>query len=253
MSDDPSYSLGDTSLARLRPGDLREGWRNWLEAGEPASFPEEPESPLANVHTLKPFEPAWLGRLTLEFERFNAWTEAQGEIVDPPNSMHAYGVPLVQMGLDSLANDLLDQVIRPLAKRFYANQGGADLTGQYSFTVEYGDGGDFDLDLHVDDAAVTANLCLPGDFEGSELIFEGLRCPQHWRMPPTAEEVQSVQHDPGTLLLHLGGHRHRVEPIAAGRRLGLILWAAGPAHGMERFDARLAPNWCGICADLKRP
>jgi hypothetical protein len=243
-----TFRLADAALARLDPNDLRDPWRAWFANGGAGELPEAAHSPIGHVHVVRPFEHAWLARLQAEFERYAQWHASHEDAAEPPNSMHSYGVPLEAVGLDGLAQDLLEQVVRPLAAHLYADQGGARLTGQYAFTVEYSDRGDFDLDLHVDDAAVTANLCLPGTFEGAELVFEGLRCPPHAQLPALRGEVRSVTLEPGTLLLHLGAHRHRVTPIAGGCRQGLILWAAGPAHGMTGYDTRLARAWCGVCA-----
>ena len=247
------FQLADAALARLAQGDLREPWRRWLAGGGAGDLPAGGRTPLDHVHVVRPFEDAWLARLQAEFERYADWHASEDDSAEPPNSMHSYGVPLEAMGLNGLAQDLLEQVVRPLAARLYADQGGARLTGQYAFTVEYSDRGDFDLDLHVDDAAVTANLCLPGSFEGAELVFEGLRCPPHAQLPGPPDEVRSVTLEPGTLLLHLGAHRHRVTPIEGGCRQGLILWAAGPAHGMAGYDTRLAREWCGICSARTAP
>ncbi|MHC4377814.1 MAG: 2OG-Fe(II) oxygenase family protein [Planctomycetota bacterium] len=241
------FQLADVELAKLAASDLREPWRAWFAGGGAGELPEAARSPLGHVFVLRPFEDAWLARLATEFERYAQWHASQDEAAEPPNSMHSYGVPLEAMDLDALAQDMFEQVVRPLAARLYAQQGGGRLTGQYAFTVEYSDRGDFDLNLHVDDAAVTANLCLPGTFEGAELVFEGLRCPPHAQLPGPPAEIQPVTLEPGSLLLHLGAHRHRVTPIESGCRQGLILWAAGPAHGLAGYDARLAREWCGIC------
>ena len=38
---------------------------------------------------------------------------------------------------------------------------------------------DIGLGFHIDDSLVTINLCLNDSFIGSDIVFEGIRCPIH--------------------------------------------------------------------------
>lgn len=190
---------------------------------------------------------AWTGRLLEEVERWEA-ALLRGEVSgEPPNSMHRYGVPLEQMGLASLGGLLLARGLAARMERAFPGTG--PLTDSHAFIVRYGAGGDDGLDLHVDDSDVTLSLCLGGRFEGSGLQFEGVRCGLHLDYPARPEEISIVPHRPGEGVLHLGKRRHRVLPITAGSRVGLILWARRPGsreHFEEEAEAGRCPTACGV-------
>ncbi len=83
------------------------------------------------------------------------------------------------------------------------------------------------LDFHVDDSAVTLNVCLGTEFTGGQLYFGGIRCAAHvGSTPPKDDEEIYLDHQIGTACIHLGNHRHRALPITSGRRLNLILWVS---------------------------
>jgi len=83
------------------------------------------------------------------------------------------------------------------------------------------------LDFHVDDAAVTLNVCLGTEFTDGQLYFGGIRCSPHVSATkPRDDEEIYLEHQVGTACLHLGNHRHRALPISSGRRLNLILWVS---------------------------
>ena len=161
----------------------------------------------------------------------------------PPNSMHRYGAVLGELGLGELLRELRTQLVAPLAAERFADVGGAELDGEYGFLAEYGgEDGDDELGFHVDDSAVTLNLCLGERFSGSELYFRGLRCDEHRQTRPTPNEVFEFEHEAGTAILHAGRHRHGVHPLLRGRRRNLILWCqAAPA----KAAAQRCQPWCG--------
>ena len=183
----------------------------------------------------------WTGRLLEEVERWEA-ALLRGEVrEEPPNSMHRYGAPLERLGLAALGDRLL---ARGLAARMELSfPGTGPLTESHAFIVRYGAGGDDGLDLHVDDSDVTLSLCLGGRFSGSGLQFEGVRCGLHLDHPARPEEISTVAHRPGEGVLHLGKRRHRVLPITAGSRVGLILWARR-SGSRERFEAEADAGRC---------
>jgi len=84
------------------------------------------------------------------------------------------------------------------------------------------------LELHVDDAEITLNLCLgarasasatdnPQDsrgFTGGELQFGGQRCQMHQNTILLEEEQFQLDHVPGVAVLHMGAHRHAALPLS---------------------------------------
>lgn len=190
----------------------------------------------------------WCRRMAREVRAYEAALRAGARAVEPPNSMHQYGIPLEAMGLGGLGMALFHGPLWERSRALLPGVSGA-LHRVTGFVVRYGEGGDLDLGQHVDDADATLSLCLEGDAEGSEVIFEGLRCGLHLDHPLRPGERFAYAHRPGQAVLHSGKHRHRVAPIRRGTRLGLILWARALAS-RERFEAAAAaghcPAWCGL-------
>ncbi len=164
---------------------------------------------------------------------------------EPPNSMHDHGVDLVPLGFGPRLDALLLR-LQPLLARLYPHFDGAHLDAHHSYLVEYGRDLDESLAWHADDSEVTLNLCLGEEFSGAELTFLGLRCREHMQTRPKPEEVLSIEHEPGTLILHAGLHRHRVEPIVSGTRRNLIVWARSTR--LRRGTPPPAASYCPLHA-----
>jgi len=160
-----------------------------------------------------------------------------------PNSMHRYGVVLGALGFEPLLRELRTTWLAPLSGRLFADVAGDALDDQYGFLAEYGADGDDELGFHVDQSAVTLNLCLGDDeFTGSELYFRGRRCDLHRQSGTHAGEAFEVEHEVGVALLHAGRHRHGVHPLGRGRRRNLILWLQS---GDPRAAGTPCQPWCG--------
>ena len=158
-----------------------------------------------------------------------------------PNSMHEYGAVLAEIGMADLSR-ALRELVTPLAAHYFPDTGGLEIDGEHAFIAEYGRDGDESLGYHVDDSAVTLNVCLGDDFSGTEIYFRGLRCDEHRQTPATPSETFELEHEVGTALLHAGRHRHGVHPIRRGRRRNLILWLQS---ANARAEARACRPWCG--------
>ena len=112
--------------------------------------------------------------------------------------------------------------------------------------VDYGYDRDSDLGFHVDNSEVTLNLCLGDLFSGSDLYFQGRRCPEHRQTHHKAEEHIVVPHKPGFAILHAGAHRHGAYPIASGSRQNLIIWYSSSPY---RSQDEICSDWCGLHSD----
>jgi hypothetical protein len=75
---------------------------------------------------------------------------------------------------------------------------GTSLDSQHTFTIRYSAGEDTSLDKHMDQSAVTLNVCLSGAYSGADVYFKGQR--DH---PNQHTENALVQHRPGFGLLHV--------------------------------------------------
>ena len=138
---------------------------------------------------------------------------------DQPNGLNRYGARLADVGLTSLADHLLNEVVKPLAKRFFPAE---KLAEQYGFIVDYEQGKQRGLVTHYDASDVTLNVCLGRKFEGGTLVFSD----------PTVE----LDHKIGQAVLHHGTRLHRAKPLESGQRSNLILWC-------RRKRKRLPPIW----------
>lgn len=223
----PTDALPPEGYQALHPG----AWR--LESSDlgPASrwdgHGKAPLEPLApGLFRYRPVSPTWAKNLAKEGRHLRRWLLAQGELPAPANSLSDYGFDLAPLGFAPLLKALLEHCIEPWRERLFPELKLPPLDRVHGFLVEYGTGRDQDLAYHVDDSELTLNLCLDGDFVGSEVVFAGLRCLEHRQRPIDAAERIAVEHEPGVALLHAGALRHWVEPIQAGTRSNLILWAS---------------------------
>ncbi len=213
-----------------------------LADGSPAAWDALCEEVGQRVWSFPLLQPAACARLLGEIDRRGARGPSR-----PPNSMHAYGSSLGEIGMEELLVALRVHHLAPLAAHHFADVGGDTLDGQHGFLAEYGPTTDESLGYHVDDSAVTLNLCLGGEFNGSELYFRGLRCDEHRQTPATPDEDFEHEHEVGTAILHAGRHRHGVHPIRRGRRRNLILWLQS---SVAKAAARRCQSWCGRHAAL---
>ena len=98
--------------------------------------------------------------------------------------------------------------------------GACTLDHSRSFTVSYEVGKTEDLAYHYDDAEITLNVNLGGDFEGGELLFGALQGD-----PPEAHGARYPHfHREGMGLMHRGAHCHEAVPVEEGNRTNLIMW-----------------------------
>ena len=168
------------------------------------------------------------------------------------NSMHDHGVELGAIGLDSVVTDWMEERLRDLLVEHFEPFEAATLDHHHSYLVQYGRELDEDLGFHVDDSEVTLNLCLGEDFSGAELVMLGARCDRHRQTPIEPAEALEIHHEPGSLVIHSGCHRHRVDPIRRGVRRNVIGWLRS---SKSRERASLEPGqlpgasacapWCG--------
>jgi len=234
-----SYELADPELALLPPDLLHPDLRAAL-AGDPASILRPLGADLYGLPVLTEDACAALLAAIDDLEEAAARDRVR---LRRPNSMNQSGAVAADLGLVAAAQRLVEDVVRPLAAAAFAEVGGASLDHQHAFVVEYGAGRDLDLDLHVDDAEVTLNLCLSDDFEGGALRFEGRRCRRHWQDYASREELIDVPQRPGLAVLHAGAHRHRALPTSTGRRTNLIVWCRSSDY--RAVPEPGCPPWCG--------
>ena len=163
-----------------------------------------------------------------------------------PNSMHEHGVMLAPLGLDGAVEGLLGPAagLGALLEERFGDVGGGSIDGWHAYLVEYASGLDEELGFHVDDSEVTLNLCLGDTFSGAELVMMGRRCDLHRQTPVGPSELLEIDHEPGTVVIHAGRHRHRVDPIVRGRRRNLIAWLRSSTHRAAGPHGSCAP-WCG--------
>ncbi|CAF1060365.1 unnamed protein product [Rotaria sordida] len=183
-----------------------------------------------------------------EIAYFEQWCIDNGLKLYRPNSMNKYGVILDHFGFEKCLTDIVTNIVQPLTRLIYKHIT-LPLDSHHGFIVEYAMDKDKKLDFHVDDAAVTLNLCLGEEFTGGQLYFGGIRCSSHTSTtPPKHDEEIYLEHQVGTACLHLGNHRHRALPITSGRRLNLILWCRSSNFDDERKKNgnNECPTWCGF-------
>lgn len=74
-----------------------------------------------------------------------------------------------------------------------------------------------DLDVHMDDAEITMNLCIKGDWDGNEVYFDGVRT------DPNPKKL-TLSSRPGYAVIHAGQNSHGAKKIKKGFRRNLVFW-----------------------------
>jgi len=137
-----------------------------------------------------------------------------------PNTMNKYGVLLREMGFDEGFLDALrERYLVPLCSVLYPECGGGTLDSHWAFIVTYQTSTDKDLSFHYDNAEVTLNVSLNGDFTDGSLYFGDMR-----DVALSETTCCEYRHRPYYGVLHRGQHRHGALPITSGQRYNLIMW-----------------------------
>lgn len=170
----------------------------------------------SGIYRFPLFEESFCKLLHEEVEHFNQSTMPKAR----PNSMNHYGILLEELGFyPGLLDPLLKEYLLPMTRVLFPDAAGASLDHHRSFVVEYQMDKDRELAYHYDDAEVTLNVCIGGNFEGGELLFGKVKSSKG----PDLERYP-VAHQVGMGLLHRGIHRHQALPIESGERYNLIMW-----------------------------
>jgi hypothetical protein len=158
-----------------------------------------------------------------------------------PNSMNNYGLILNEIGMANFFTQFQRQYLQRVASLIFPIHG-ASLDNHHSFIVQYKQGEDLGLDMHIDDADVTLNVCLGREFTGAGLTFCGSFGHSLHRKKSLA-----YQHVVGRGILHLGTRRHGADDIATGERLNLIMWNRCHVFRSSTLymDRHLAPDAAG--------
>ena len=246
----PEFQTTHYTIDDWNPHDERFwDWTSWKKA---LMFDFSKSDWLSNVELLADgiyripiFNPDFLHRFADEIEQLERWSLEHQVSLQPPNSMHDYGIEMRLIGIDRVlqqfTTDIADRIVLELFPE--VRDGGVDH--HHAFSVTYGDDHNRSLGFHADDSEVTFNFCLGGEFIGSDLYFQGRRCFNHMQTDHRPEEHVEIEQIPGTCIVHAGLHRHGVLPILQGNRRSLIVWTK--SSGFRARDGRSeCGDWCGV-------
>ena len=151
--------------------------------------------------------------------------------------MHQEATLIDQLGLEPLIQAFSNFSLKDIAPELLPDVYLPPLDDTHSYIVRYSKSRDRDLGFYVEDSFLTINLCLNDNFEGSELVFEGSRCPRHFETPTVDSERSCIDHKKGYIVSHHGKNRHYVKDIEDGERYDLIIWCQNSAEYSRWFDA----------------
>ena len=190
-------------------------------------------------------EPSFLQQVAEEIENLELWSIENGVSLQPPNSMHDYGIEMTLIGLDKVLQRFTIEVADRIVLELFPEVRDGGVDHHHAFSVTYGESHNRSLGFHADDSEVTFNFCLDGDFIGSDLYFQGRRCFNHMQTDHRPEEHVEIEQIPGTCIVHAGLHRHGVLPILKGTRRSLILWTKSSEFRLR--DGRYeCGSWCDV-------
>ena len=165
----------------------------------------------------------------------------------PANSMHRNAVLSTQIEIEPLVGSLVEFFVQNISPNILPERLRLPIDEIHSYIVRYGHSSDRNLGFHVDDSFLTLNICLNTGFTGSELIFEGERCPTHIDTNSSAHELLCVEHKKASMVVHPGKNRHSVNYISSGERCNLIIWCQNNAERERWFDAQESGKCIEFC------
>jgi len=151
--------------------------------------------------------------------------------------MHWNAIPSKQLGIEPLVQSFVELFYREISHHFLPERLRIPIDTVHSYIVQYSNSSDRDLGFHVDDSLLTLNICLNDGFTGSELVFEGERCPIHVDTSSSPGEQITIEHKKGSMVVHPGKNRHYVNNISRGERYNLIIWCQSEIERNRWFDA----------------
>ena len=163
------------------------------------------------------------------------------------NSMHEKAILTQQLDLEPMVESFSNFFIKNIASEILPDGHLPEVDGVHSYIVRYSEALDHDLGFHVDDSILTINLCLNDGWGGSELVFEGTRCPRHIETPAADGERTCIDHKRGHIVFHHGKNRHYVSRIEGGERYNLIIWCQNSAEYSRWFDASRTRTCLDFC------
>ena len=166
------------------------------------------------------------------------------------NSMHRNAILTSEIGIEPLVGSLVDLIVRDMSPKILPDRLRLPIDNIHSYIVRYNNSSDQELEFHVDDSFLTLNICLNEGFVGSELIFEGERCPTHVDTVSKAQERLCLQHKKGAMVIHSGKNRHSVNCIASGERCNLIIWCQNDSERERWFEAWKSGECLTYCGEL---
>ena len=168
------------------------------------------------------------------------------------NSMHWNALPAAQIGIEPLVGSLVELFDQDIAPNILPERLRLPIDDIHSYIVRYGHSSDRDLGFHIDDSFLTLNICLNEGFTGSELVFEGERCPTHVDTHSSAHERLCVEHQKGSMVVHPGKNRHFVNWISSGERCNLIIWCQNEAERDRWFDSQNSGECLEFCGESSK-
>ena len=168
--------------------------------------------------------------------------------IESANSMHYDAIMVDQIGLKPLVNSFVRLCVDEISSEILPEMLRQPFDNIHSYVVRYSDQLDRELGFHVDNSLLTINLCLNDGFLGSELVFEGERCPSHIDTLCAESERVCIEHKKGFMVLHHGKNRHYVNSIISGERYNLIIWCQNDNENSRWFDALSSHECMEFCA-----
>jgi hypothetical protein len=170
------------------------------------------ESP--EIYSVDMFQSGFCERLCQEKDNY----ERSGLPIIRPNSMNNYGLVLGLIGMNDFLQEIVKRYLLPVSKVLFPEES-TDFDNYHAFIVTYETAKDVGLDMHVDNSAVTWNICLVDHFEGAGLTFCGNK---------NAKDARKISlkynHRLGRAVVHKGNRRHGADDLTVGKRENLIVW-----------------------------
>lgn len=137
------------------------------------------------------------------------------------SSLHRYGVQIDNLQYDF--KPIVERYTR-LANYFFLQPLDRRLRLTSGFGIYYAHGLDSKLREHQDDSDISINICLDGEFTGSQVVYIGCQSNRTARHKLDHGRHVATTLAPGIGQVFRGCHTHFTTEIESGERWNVVLW-----------------------------
>eukprot|EP00005_Dracoamoeba_jomungandri_P004690 CAMPEP_0174258310 /NCGR_PEP_ID=MMETSP0439-20130205/7318_1 /TAXON_ID=0 /ORGANISM="Stereomyxa ramosa, Strain Chinc5" /LENGTH=543 /DNA_ID=CAMNT_0015341765 /DNA_START=36 /DNA_END=1666 /DNA_ORIENTATION=- len=189
----------------------------------------EPSSPSSYfpVHSFRLFHPdfcaEFLKEIYLIHSTFGQTTPSDARFVLDYDGLDLFQIKYFRQFFEELTDDMDSYLHKMLPSHVLGSPCFSKLEPYAMYAIKYSaNGGQTFHPIHVDDSALSLNVCLGEEFDEGDLYF--ILDSRHISKQQDKGKKIKVQHEKGKGVLHWGDIPHGANKITSGERVNLVFW-----------------------------